>query len=338
MKHSVNGMSLSKSGQKLLDLNGSGRQLWQQRQHLLDVDSLQDSELEILLEAARVCREMVDNQEPPLALLQSVTIANLFYENSTRTRSSFELASRRLGATVLNLDIASSSVAKGETIEDTAVTLWSMGVNALVQRHHASGSAEQVAKAMGTRLKLINAGDGWHAHPTQALLDYFTMHQIRGSLNGAKIAIIGDITHSRVARSNIALLTKMGASVHVAGPPTLLPANLDRLNVKVYDRIEPCIADADFIMILRLQLERQKQGLIPSTSEYKKIYQIDSAKLSAASPNVRILHPGPMNRDIEISNELADNPKYSLISTQVRNGIAVRMAILYLLLSGKETN
>ncbi|MBY0358640.1 MAG: aspartate carbamoyltransferase catalytic subunit [Candidatus Obscuribacterales bacterium] len=328
----------SAPGRTLTDLEGPGLKQWQQRSHLLDTDDLTLEELNTLLEAARICSSLISKQEPPLSLLNYSTVANLFYENSTRTRSSFELAARRLGATVLNLDIASSSVAKGETIADTAKTLLAMGVNAIVQRHSASGSAAQVAEIIGNSLKIINAGDGWHAHPTQALLDYFTISQISPKIKGLKIAIIGDITHSRVARSNIRLLSKLGAVIDVAGPPTLLPSELSAMGVKVHDRLEPAIEGADFVMTLRLQLERQQDGLIPSLSEYRKLYRLDSTKMALAAPQAYVMHPGPINRDLEISHELANDQKRSLVSTQVANGVAVRMAILYLLLSGKGKN
>lgn len=335
-EHSAVVPPLSAPSRSLLSLDGPGVRLWRQRQHLLDVDDLQDSELETLLEATRICQKIILNHEPPLPFLSNRVIANLFYENSTRTRSSFELAAKRLSATVLNLDIASSSAAKGETMADTGKTLLAMGVHAIIQRHHASGSAQQIAQVLGNDMCIINAGDGWHAHPTQALLDYFTIQEIRPQISGLKIAIIGDITHSRVAGSNIRLLKRLGADIHVAGPPTMVPAHMDKLGVQVHDRLVPAIEKADFIMVLRLQLERQKQGLIPSIDEYKKIYRLDSGKLILASPSVRILHPGPMNRDIEITHELAENKDKCLVLRQVSNGAALRMAVLYLLLS-KET-
>ncbi len=279
---------------------------------------------------------MVNSGEGPQNLLSNKTIANLFYENSTRTRSSFELAAKRLGAMVINVDIASSSVAKGETIIDTGRTLTAMAVDALVQRHHCSGSALQVAREFGDQVHVINAGDGWNSHPTQALLDYFTMCEIRGNVRGAKIAIIGDITHSRVARSNIWLLKNMGADIHVAGPPTLLPPELGKLDVTLHTRLESAIENADFIMVLRLQLERQQQGLIPSIGEYKRLYRLDHDRLKLAAGNCKVFHPGPMNRDIEIAHALADDMERSLVLAQVANGVAVRMAVLYLLLANGE--
>ncbi len=309
-----------------------GRQHWRTRQHLLDTDDLTPGELASITDVATEAKKILKAGDAPLSVLHTRTIATAFYENSTRTRSSFELAARRLGATLLNLDVASSSVVKGETIIDTSKTLLSMGVQALIQRHSASGSARQMARELGDRLHLINAGDGWNAHPTQALLDYFTMSEVRGSLNGAKIAIVGDLKHSRVARSNIRLLTRCGAMVHTAGPPTLTPIDLGKMGVIVHSKVEPAIENADFVMVLRIQLERQKQGLIPSIGEYRRLYRIDSARMRLAKPEARVLHPGPMNRDVEISDELAECSEKSLITTQVTNGVAVRMAVLYLLL------
>ncbi|MGH9549218.1 MAG: aspartate carbamoyltransferase catalytic subunit, partial [Terriglobales bacterium] len=249
-----------------------------------------------------------------------------------RTRSSFELAARKLGASVLNLDIKSSSANKGETIQDTARTLVSMGVNAVIQRHWASGSAHLLANALADKVHVINAGDGWNAHPTQALLDLFSMREVRPDLSGAKVAIIGDITHSRVARSNIWLLQKLGANVHVCGPPALVPKHMREVGVTVHARLEPALEGADFIIALRLQSERMQQGLIPSLSEYKALYRIDHERIKNASSTVRVLHPGPVNRGIEITEGLLDDPDLSLVRRQVANGIAVRMALLYILL------
>lgn len=289
------------------------------------------------MEVAALCKKNHQSEVEPLAVLSGKTIANIFYENSTRTRSSFEMAARRLGASVLNLDTKVSSVAKGETITDTARQLVSMRVDAIVQRHSASGAAAHVATELGDKVQIINAGDGWHAHPTQALLDFFTMTEIRGSLSGARVAIVGDILHSRVARSNMWLLTKYGVDLNVAGPPTLVPAGLESFGVTVHNRLEPAIEGCDFIMVLRLQMERQKQGLIPSVGEYKKLFRLDHARLQLAAPGVRILHPGPVNRGIEITDALVDDESKSLIDAQVANGVAVRMAVLYLLLTGKES-
>jgi len=256
----------------------------------------------------------------------------MFFENSTRTRCSFEIAARRLGAHVVNLDVQSSSVSKGETLVDTAHQLVSMGVDAIVQRHASSGAADLLVSHFGQKVHVINAGDGWHAHPTQALLDLLTMLEIKPTLRGSKIAIVGDIAHSRVARSNILLLRKLGAHVHVAGPRTLVPAYLSDLGVTVHTALEPAIEGSQFIMPLRLQLERQQQGLIPSIGEYVRLFRVDRHTLKLADRNVRVLHPGPVNRGIEIADELVDDPELSLVHMQVANGVPSRMAVLYLLM------
>jgi len=311
-----------------------GLESWKTRRHLLDTKGLSRLEVDVLMQLAGVCKRIYQQGTAPLSLLDNRIVANLFYESSTRTRSSFELATRKLGASVLNLDIRSSSVTKGETITDTAQTLVSMGVHAVVQRHSSSGSAHQLADALHDQVHVINAGDGWNAHPTQALLDLFSMLEVRPELSGAKVAIVGDITHSRVARSNIWLLKLFGVDIHVAGPPTLIPAELDALGITVHNRLEPAIEDCDFVIGLRLQLERQKSGLIPSLGEYRRLYRLDHHRIRICKPGVRILHPGPVNRGLEITDELASDPLISLINLQVANGIAVRMACLYLLLSG----
>lgn len=312
-----------------------GFHLWEKRRHLLDTGNLTRPEVDCLMAAAAKFKLACQEKECPLSLLKSKTVANLFFENSTRTKSSFELAAIRLGASVLNLDIQLSSVAKGESVLDTAQTVVSMAVDAIVQRHSASGSAHQLARAIGNRVQIINAGDGWNAHPTQALLDAFTMLETGADLSRAKIAIIGDIMHSRVARSNLWLLKLLGMDIHFAGPPSLIPTKLDELGVTVHNKVEPAIEGCDFVMTLRLQLERQKQGLISSIGEYKKLYRLDHKRLRLAKDNVKVLHPGPVNRGIEITDQLASDQKYSLISQQVENGIAVRMAVLYLLLATK---
>lgn len=313
-----------------------GWQLWRGRRHLLDVDSITADELSALTAVAARCKRFHIRNCEPLTILARKTVANVFFENSTRTRSSFELAARKLGATIINFDPKMSSVSKGETISDTASILIQLGVDAIVQRHSASGSAHQIARELAGRVQVINAGDGWHAHPTQALLDYFTMTEVRSELKGAKITIVGDIKHSRVARSNIALLTSLGADLHIVGPPTLLPLELDKLGVKVHTSLAPALEGADFVMCLRLQTERMEQGLIPSIGEYKRLYRVDHQKLRMAAKDVRVLHPGPVNRNIEITDELANDEKHSLIAAQVHNGIAVRMAVLYFLLADEE--
>ncbi|HEY9712130.1 MAG TPA: aspartate carbamoyltransferase catalytic subunit [Chroococcales cyanobacterium] len=325
-------LKVTPSRPSLLSGDFPGIEAWSKRRHLLDTDDLTVEEIDCIMSVAAACKKLKEMSAAPLPVLEHKIVANLFYENSTRTRSSFELAARKLGATVLNLDIATSSVAKGETIEDTAATLIAMGVNAVIQRHQSSGAAHRLSSTLGDQVHVINAGDGWHAHPTQALLDLFTMKETRQNLSGMKVAIVGDILHSRVARSNIWLLLKAGMELHAVGPPTMIPAELSKLGVTVHTDLEPAIANADFIIVLRLQLERQKQGLIPSIGEYKRLYRMDHKRLESAAPQVRVLHPGPANRGIEITDELIDDRKYSLVADQVLNGIAIRMAVLYLLL------
>ncbi len=263
-----------------------------------------------------------------------------------------KLAAGKLGATVLNLDVKSSSVAKGESLEDTALNLHAMGVGAIVMRHPQSGAPADLARVAGDRVNVINAGDGWHCHPSQGLLDLFTvlesLHMLprldadgrltdslsADALKGKKIAVVGDIAHSRVARSNLSLLKKLSADVHFAGPPSLLPDTFSdpALGAVVHHRIEPAIKDADFIISLRLQLERQEQGLIASLEEYKQFFRLDHNRIRLASPNVKVMHPGPINRGLEITGGLADDAKLSLVLKQVENGILTRMSILALLL------
>lgn len=314
--------------------HSGARKSWKQRRHLLDTKDLSIAEIACFLAVAAACKHNHLNEGAPLAVLRGKTIAHVFYENSTRTRSSFEIAARRLGADVLNLDTKVSSVTKGETLVDTARQLMWMGTTAIVQRHHASGSADLLATHVGADIHILNAGDGWHAHPTQGLLDLVTMTEVRPDMKNAKVTILGDVTHSRVARSNIWLLQKLGADVHVVGPPTLIPPGLEDIDVTVHSALESALQDADFVITLRLQLERQKQGMIPSIGEYKKLYRLDHERLKLAKPSVRVLHPGPVNRGIEITDALVDDADISLVSTQVTNGVSARMAVLYLLLAG----
>lgn len=326
--------------------------LWQKRRHLLSTEDLSLEEISYILALAKYFKGNRSHHQAPLAILNHSTIANLFYENSTRTRSSFELAARKLGVTVLNLDLKASSVAKGETLKDTALNLWAMGVNAVVMRHSQSGAPMQLAQECGRQINVINAGDGAHAHPSQGLLDLFTilenldllpsfntqgkLEQLleENSLKGIKVAIIGDILHSRVARSNLWLLNKLGATVAMAGPPALLPSSFKNL-AQVSHRLHQVLKDADYIICLRLQLERQEQGLIAGIDDYTKNFRIDHNRLCLANPQVKILHPGPINRGIEITNQLADDPERSLILQQVENGILCRMAIIAGLLGGE---
>ena len=346
-------IKLNEPVSKLLETlpSSAGAKSWRERRHLLETKSLSLSEVSTVLGLAAKFKNERSHKKAPLTVLADRTIAQVFWENSTRTRSSFELAGRKLGATILNLDVKTSSVAKGETLEDTALNLHAMGVDAIVMRHAQSGAAADLARLCGDKVNVVNAGDGWHAHPSQGLLDLFTILESLGrlpdltapkseagldenTLAGKKIAIIGDIAHSRVARSNLFLLKKLGAEVHFAGPPSLVPANFSHpdLGAIVHNRLEPAIKDADFIISLRLQLERQAQGLIASIDEYKHFYRLDHNRIRLAESDVKVLHPGPINRGVEITAALADDAKYSLVLNQVENGVLTRMAILALLL------
>ena len=261
-----------------------------------------------------------------LDLLKGRTLMNLFFENSTRTQSSFELAGKRLGADVVNMSPRSSSISKGETLIDTAVTLNAMQPDLLVVRHGSSGAASLLAQKV--TCSVVNAGDGQHEHPTQALLDMLSMRRAFGRIAGLKVAICGDVLHSRVARSNVGLLQMMGAEVRLVGPPTLMPAQAERWNVQVFHDLRKGIAGCDVVMMLRLQLERMDGALAPSQREYFRFFGLDREKLAFAAPHVKVMHPGPMNRGVEIDSEVADDLTVSLIQDQVEMGVAARMAVL----------
>jgi aspartate carbamoyltransferase catalytic subunit len=265
--------------------------------------------------------------------LRGKTIIHLFFESSTRTRTSFDLAARRLGADTLSITAQASSVQKGESLLDTLNTLAAMHPDAIVMRHSASGAPHFLARHLET--PIINAGDGTHEHPTQALLDAFTIREHKKRLKGLKVAIVGDLLHSRVLRSNIHLLTKMGADVWVCGPPTLMPTDIRRFGVTPTSHVEDAVAGADVIMMLRIQLERMEGAYFPSLREYFSVFGMTEERVKRASPDVMIMHPGPMNRGVEIASEVADGP-YSVILEQVANGVAVRMAVLYLLAGGAD--
>jgi aspartate carbamoyltransferase catalytic subunit len=301
---------------------------WSGRRHLIDTKDLTLAEVGYLINQAKKYKSDLLAHTPPHSVLSGRILANLFYENSTRTRLSFELAGRHLGMTVLNLDMAVSSAKKGESVEDTARTLAALGINAIVQRHSTSGSAQRLAEAVPDQISVVNAGDGINAHPTQALLDLFTMLEYKGELKGAKVAIIGDIKHSRVARSNLWLLQKVGAQVHFAGPASLMPEDLASWGATGHQSVEEAIKGADFVMPLRIQLERQESGFISSMEEYAQRYRIDHKRLAGANPGVKVMHPGPLNRGVEITDAVADDPEFSLIERQVANGVPVRMSVL----------
>jgi aspartate carbamoyltransferase catalytic subunit len=300
--------------------------------HLIDIEPLEPSHIETLLDTAETLSEVLTRPIKKVPTLRGKTIVNLFYEPSTRTRSSFEMAEKALSADTLSIATAASSVLKGETLLDTAHNIEAMQPDMIVMRHSCSGAPNFLSR--NCRSSIVNAGDGAHAHPTQALLDAYTMRQKKGSLKGLRVAIIGDIFHSRVARSNLWLLSKMKADVILCGPPTLVPPGIERLAPYTF-RIEEAIEGADVLMLLRIQLERMSGGFFPSLREYHLRFGLTSERMKRAQKDVLIMHPGPMNRGVEIASEVADGP-YSVILDQVTNGVAVRMAVLYLLLGGSE--
>jgi aspartate carbamoyltransferase catalytic subunit len=298
---------------------------------LLDIESLSAEEVGLLLETATSFKEVGTRAIKKVPTLRGRTVINLFYEPSTRTRVSFEIAAKRLSADAINVSAASSSAVKGETLLDTVRNLEAMAPDVLVMRHPASGAPYFVARRLGA--SVVNAGDGMHEHPTQALLDAFTIREAKGTLSGLKVAIVGDLLHSRVFRSNLSLLKKMGSEVVIAGPPTLIPAEVEKLGARVAPSIDEALAGADVVMMLRVQRERMEGAYFPSEREYFRLFALTSARLARAKPEVIIMHPGPMNRGLEIESAVADGP-YSVILEQVANGVAVRMAVLYLLGGG----
>jgi aspartate carbamoyltransferase catalytic subunit len=304
---------------------------WTQK-HLLDLDDVSREEIELVIETARSFKEVSSREVKKVPALRGKTVVLLFFEPSTRTRVSFELAAKRLSADTLSIAANVSSVTKGETVLDTALNIEAMNVDAMVVRHQASGVPQILSQ--GTKTVIINAGDGCRAHPTQALLDVFTMVDRLGSLDGKKVAIIGDILHSRVARSNMSALTTMGAHVTVCGPGTLLPIGVEKMGVEATSDIDRALDGADVVMALRMQKERQQELYLPSMTEYVREFCITAERLKKARPGALVMHPGPMNRGVEIAADVADGAQ-SVILEQVTNGIAVRMAVLYLLLGRK---
>ena len=304
--------------------------------HLLKIEGLHPPEIAALLDLAESYVLLNRSGKTQRDLLRGRTLINLFYEDSTRTRTSFELAGKRLGADVINMSVSTSSVNKGETLLDTASTLNAMRCDLLVVRHDQSGAPNLLAQKVSSAV--INAGDGTHEHPTQALLDALTLRRRRGTLEGLHIAICGDVLHSRVARSNIHLLTTMGGRVRVVGPPTLIPASASELGVEVFHDMDAGLQGVDVVMMLRLQRERMSGGLVPSAREYFRFFGLDAARLSRAKPDVLVMHPGPMNRGVEIDSAVADDPLHSVIGEQVEMGVAVRMAVLDVLSRGGLRN
>ena len=297
------------------------------KKDLLGLRELSAEEIQLILATAESFREISLRPIKKVPALRGKTVVNLFFEPSTRTRTSFELAAKRLSADVVNIAASSASLSKGETVLDTVRNLEALKIDMLVIRHAAAGVPQLVARR--SRGSVINAGDGAHEHPTQALLDLVTIQEKKGRIEGLNVAIIGDIAHSRVARSNIWGLTKLGARVTVCGPPTLIPVQIEALGVTVEYRLDRAIRDADVLMLLRIQHERQEALLVPSLREYRLRYGVDRDRLVHAKPDVLIMHPGPVNRGVELDSSVADGP-YSVILDQVTNGLAVRMAVLYL--------
>ncbi len=301
--------------------------------HLLGIKGLSPVDIEILLDRAEDAVAISRQSDKKIGTLRGRTQINLFFEASTRTQSSFELAGKRLGADVMNMSVGSSSVKKGETLIDTAITLNAMRPDVLVIRHSAAGAAELLAQKVGC--SVINAGDGAHEHPTQALLDALTIRRAKGNLGGLTVAICGDVLHSRVARSNIILLSAMGARIRVVAPSTLLPSGIEQMGVEVFTSMAEGLKDADVVMMLRLQRERMEGAYVPSVREYFRHFGLDAEKLKAAKADALVMHPGPMNRGVEISSDVADGPQ-SVIQEQVEMGVAVRMAVLEALLDPRK--
>lgn len=299
---------------------------------LLGLKNLSVEEINLILDTASSMAEVMKRPVPRVPALNGKSIALLFYEPSTRTRTSFEMAAKMLSASTTSITMSTSSVVKGETLIDTVKNIEVMGIDALVIRHSASGAPALVDE--NVKASVINAGDGANEHPSQGLLDIYTMREKKGPLKGKKVVIVGDIAHSRVARSNLWGLLKLGAKVSLVGPPTLIPAGIEQTGAKVSYNLDEEIRDADFINVLRIQLERQQKGLFPSVEEYHELFGITAERLKKAKPDIIVMHPGPINRGVEISSEVADGP-FNVILDQVTNGVAIRMAIFYLIL-GKQ--
>jgi aspartate carbamoyltransferase catalytic subunit len=300
--------------------------------HLLSAADLSAADITRVLDTARHLAQVTDRAVKKVPTLRGRTVCNLFFEDSTRTRISFELAAKRLSADVINFSAKGSSVSKGESLKDTAATLEAMGVDAIVIRHGASGAPHRLAGWVDA--VVLNAGDGTHEHPTQALLDLYTIRQHFPGFAGLRVAIVGDVLHSRVARSNVIALRTMGAEVTLVAPPTLLPWRVESWGVQVAYDLDAVLAKQDVVMLLRLQRERQQGGYLPSLREFTRLYGLDARRLAALPEHAIVMHPGPMNRGVEIAADVADDPARSVITDQVANGISVRMALLYLLLGG----
>jgi aspartate carbamoyltransferase catalytic subunit len=303
------------------------------KKDLLGIADLTREEIYLILDTAEAMREIGQRPIKKVPTLRGKTVVNLFYEPSTRTRTSFEIAEKRLSADTLNIAVATSSVLKGETLLDTAMNIEAMAPDMIVLRHASSGACHLLARICKSRI--INAGDGMHEHPTQALLDAFTIREHKKGIEGLKVTVVGDLLHSRVLRSNVLLLTMLGADVWLCGPPTMVPTGIERLGVRVSTSVDEAVANADVIMMLRIQQERMHGAFFPSVREYFTVFGMTAERVKRAKPDVIIMHPGPMNRGVEIASDVADGP-YSVILEQVANGVAVRMAVLYLLAGGVE--
>jgi len=303
------------------------------KRHLLSAADLTRDDATLVLNTAEEMRTLADRPIKKLPALRGRTVVNLFFEDSTRTRISFEAAAKRLSADVINFAAKGSSVSKGESLKDTALTLQAMGADAIVVRHHSSGAPHRLASAQWTHGSVVNAGDGTHEHPTQALLDAFTIRRHLGDLEGRRVTIVGDVLHSRVARSNALLLSTLGVEVTLVGPPTLLPVGVGSWPVETSYDLDAAIVKSDAVMMLRVQRERMNDAFFPSAREYSRRYGLDARRMALLPDHTLVLHPGPMNRGMEISADVADSAR-SVIVEQVSNGVAVRMAVLYLLLSG----
>jgi aspartate carbamoyltransferase catalytic subunit len=301
--------------------------------HLLGIEELSSEEIVLILDTAEAMKEVGSRTVKKVPALRGRTVVNLFFEPSTRTRTSFEIAEKRLSADTLSIAVATSSVTKGETLVDTALNLEAMSPDMIVMRHSSSGAAHLLSRIC--RARIINAGDGMHEHPTQALLDAFTIREHKKRIAGLKVAIVGDLLHSRVLRSNLHLLRKLGANVWVSAPRTLIPPGIERFGATATTRVEDAIADADVVMMLRIQMERMQGHFFPSLREYFTLYGLTRERLALAKPDAIVMHPGPMNRGVEIASDVADGPA-SVILEQVSNGVAVRMAVLYLLAGGLD--
>lgn len=298
------------------------------RKDLLGLEHFDKKDLQTVLDSVKPFKSLFTRSVKKAPTLIGKTVVTLFYEPSTRTRTSFEIAAKRLSADVVNIAVSTSSVVKGESLIDTGKTMEAMKADYIIIRHSLAGAPDVLARNLNA--SIINAGDGFHEHPTQGLLDLYTMYEKKKKIAGLKVLLVGDILHSRVAKSNIWALTKMGAEVSVAGPPTLIPPKIADLGIKIYYNLDEAIRNVDVVNILRIQLERQQENLFPSVHEYVELYQVTKERLGLAKRDVMIMHPGPMNRGIEIASEVADSPA-AVINEQVTNGIAVRMAVLYLL-------